>query len=464
MVIVTILMVVILGFAALSVDLGYGYEIHRQAQNSADAAALGAAQDLPNLTTTESDAKSLSLTNLPHGSFPWSTCTDSGSLGVNSQDTSCISYDTSFTRVRVRLPQQTMRTFFGSVLGVRSTSTTASATARTVGAGFASIEPYALFSGFTDGLACMKQGPSGHRIATCDDPTTGNFNLLDITQYGNATLGTPQRCGNSLQRARIIDNIAIGSDHMFTTYNGTELDDGCGQPGPNTIPPRTGNDVSAFDTGLVHGVSSDTSDGGGARLARGQYPKASVLGVQLDNEPLWEFIPEATLPGIPDSCQDQTFDNVLHSTPVSGQQAAMQAQLEQCFSDYQAAGDNAPVFTARTHPFGQTVPIDLYDIQLSPRFAYVPQFVQSTPPNGSSGNLNIAAFRAVFMEDVYAGCNGGGCSVDFSPGPWNTGSLGSSNQNAGAMTAWVFPPTMLPTGLQGNPAAVGQNTYIQLVH
>jgi Flp pilus assembly protein TadG len=464
LIIAAIMLVVLLGIAALAVDLGYAYETRRQVQNSADAAALGAAQDLPVLTTTESDAKSLSLTNLPHGTFPWSVCTDSGALTVPSVDTPCISYDTSFTRVRVRLPQQSMPTFFGSALGVSSTSTSASATARTVGAGFASIEPYALFSGFTAGLACMKQGPSGHRIATCDDPTTGNFNLLDITQYGNATLGTPQRCGQSFQRARIIDNIAIGSDHMFTVYTGTELDDGCGQPGPNTIPPRTGNDVSAFDTGLVHGVSTDTSDSGGARLTRGQYTKANVLGVQLDNMPLWEFIPEETLPGIPDSCQNQTFDNVRSSTPVSGQQAALQAALEQCFTDYQAGGYTAPVFTARTHPFGKTVPVDLYDIQLSPRFAYVPQFVQSIPPNGSSSNLNIAAFRSIFMEDVYAGCNANGCAVDFSPGPWNTGTLGSSNQNAGAMTAWVFPPSMLPTGLQGNPAAVGQNTYVQLVH
>jgi hypothetical protein len=463
LIITAILMVVLLGIAAFAVDLGYAYESRRQVQNSADAAALGAAQDLPDLPTTESDAKSLSLTNLPHGSFPWSTCADSGSLAVSAPDTNCVSYDTSFTRVRVRVPEQSMPTFFGRVLGVSSTSTWASATARVVGAGFASIQPYALFSGFSAGLACLKQGPSGHQIATCNDPTTGNFNLLDITQYGNATLMTPQRCGNSFQRNRVIDNIAIGTDHLFTIYNGTELLDGCGQPGPNTLPPRTGNDVSAFDTGLVHGGSTDTSDGGGARLRRGQWPKATVTGEQLDNEPLWEFTPEEWQPGIPDSCQNDTFDHVLNTTPTSGQQAAMQAALEQCFSDYDTGGYTAPVFTARTHPFGKTVPIDLYDIQLSPRFSYVPQFDQSTPPTGTSGNLNIAGFRAIFMQDTYAGCSANGCSVDFAPGRWNTGSLGSSNDTAAAMTAWVFPASMLPGPIGSNPEAIGQNTYIQLV-
>jgi Flp pilus assembly protein TadG len=463
LVVVCLLLVVLLAIAGLAVDFGYAYEQRRQVQNSADAAALGAAQDLPDLATTEGDAKSLSLTNLPHGSFAWPTCTDSSSLGVNAADTACVSFDTSFTRVRVRLPQQTFPTFFGRMIGVNSTSTWAAATARVVGAGFASIVPFALFSGFTAGLACMKQGPSGHRIATCDDPTTGNFNLLDITQYGNATLNTPQRCGQSFQRARVIDNIAIGADHMFTVYNGAELDDGCGQPGPNTLPPRTGNDVSAFDTGLVHGVSTDTSDGGGARLIRGQYPKAQVLGTSLDNKPLWEFIPEQTLTNVPTSCQRATFDSLIATTPGPQQQAVLQGALEQCVSDYEAGSYTGVVFGAKTDPFGKPVPVDLYDIQLSPRFAYVPQFLQSTPPNGSSSNLNIGSFRAIFMEDVYAGCTGGGCSVDFSPGPWNTGTLGSSNQKAGAMTAWVFPNGMLPSSLRGNPAAIGQNSYVQLI-
>lgn len=455
-------LVVLVAITGLVVDLGYARSQRRVAQNSADAAALGAAQDLPNLTTTESDAKSLASTNLPGGSFAWASCSDTSPLSVPASDTPCISYDSSFTQVRVRLPQQTLPTSFARIVGIDSTQTFASATARVVGAGFGSIEPFALFSGFTTGLACLKQGPSGHQIATCDDPTTGNFNLLDITQYGNTTLHTPQRCGNSFERDRVIDNIAIGADHMFTVYNGTELDDGCGQPGPNTIPPRTGNDVSAFDTGLVHGTASDTSDGGGARLTRGQYAKANALGVELDNEPLWDSIPEQTLPNVPQSCQRATFDSLLKATPVAQQQSTMQAALEQCFTDYDSGNYSGVVFGAKTDPFGKAVPIDLYDIQLTPRFAYVPEFLQSQPPNGSSSNLNISAFRAIYMQDVYAGCTSNGCSVDFSPGPWNTGSLGSSNQDAAAVTAWVFSASMLPPGLSGNPAAIGQNTYVQL--
>jgi len=464
LVMMVLTMTVMLGVSALVIDLGHGMERRRELENTADAAALAAAQDLPVVATAEATAKTVSTKNAPDATLNWASCTDSDRLAVASADTPCISYDSSFTRVRVRIPQQSYKSFFAQVLGINVISTNGSATARVVSAGFGSIEPFALFSGFNAGLACLKEGPSGHRIATCDDPSTGNFNLLDITQYGNATLNTPQRCGNSFQRQRIIDNIAIGADHLFSTYNGTEILDGCGNNGPNTLPPRTGNDVSAFDTGLVHGLASDTSDGGSARLKRGQYPKATVMGVQLDNKPLWEFIPNTTLQGVPNSCQRATFNTLVaasYPTPAQ-EQATLQAALEQCFTDYEAGNYTGVVFGANTDPFGAESPVDLYDIQLSPRFAYVPQFVEDVPPNGSSSNLHIDDFRAIYMEDVYGGCNNS-CSVDFAPGPWNTSPLGAGNVNAQAMTAWVFPPQMLPVGLRGNPAAVGQNTYVQLI-
>jgi hypothetical protein len=269
----------------------------------------------------------------------------------------------------------------------------------------------------------------------------------------------------------MIDNIAIGADHLFTTYNGTELVDNCGQDGPNTIPPRTGNDVNAFDLGIAHASTTQTSDGGGGRLTRGQYNKATVMGQQLDNKPMWEFIPLG-LPttganAVPASCTRETF-NAISSTPANTYQSRMETALELCFTDYEAGptGNGTPypgvVFGANTNPFGPEVPIDLYDIQLSPRFAYVPQFVQTVPPNGSSSNLNISSFRAVYMWDLYANCSNS-CGVDFAPGPWNTTAIGGSNDKAVAMTAFVFDNKMLPSSLRGDPSSVGQNNYVQLI-
>jgi hypothetical protein len=454
----------LLGIAALVVDVGYGMERKRQVQNTADAAALAAAQDLPLLVTAVEAAKANATENLPDGSFSWATCTDANHLVVLSAESQCISFDQSFTRVRVKVPEQTYPTLFAKVLGIDTMHASAAASARIVGAGFASIQPFTLFSGFNGGIACLKQGPSGHRIETCDDPETGNFFLLDITQYGNESLGTPRNCGNSAQRVRMIDNIAIGADHIFEVWGGaTPRVDACDIAGPDTIPPRTGNDLDAFDLGLVHGTAGNTSDGGGARLTRGQYDKATIMGRELDNKPLWEFIPDETLPNIPATCQRETFDQLLSSTSGEEQRDALTNALDQCFVDYLAGDYTGVVFGEDSDPFGKEVPIDLFDIQLSSRLIYIPQFAQTEPPNGDSGDLNIASFRAVYIHEVYSQCtNRDDCQVQFAPGPWNDGSYGESNDRAQAMTAFVIVPTMLPVGLRGTPASIGQNNFIQL--
>jgi hypothetical protein len=59
-VLVVVLLVVLLGFAALVIDVGYAYYAHRSLQASADAAALAGAQELPNAAQAEAVAKEYS--------------------------------------------------------------------------------------------------------------------------------------------------------------------------------------------------------------------------------------------------------------------------------------------------------------------------------------------------------------------------------------------------------------------
>jgi Flp pilus assembly protein TadG len=59
-VLMVLMMVVLLGFAALVVDVGYAYYAHRALQSSADAAALAGAQELPNATQAEIIARQYS--------------------------------------------------------------------------------------------------------------------------------------------------------------------------------------------------------------------------------------------------------------------------------------------------------------------------------------------------------------------------------------------------------------------
>lgn len=462
LVLTVISMTVMLGFAALVVDLGYTRMKSRQVQNSADAAALGAAQDLPNAGVAVATAQDLAVTNLPDGTFPWTTCTDAAKLAAITT-TQCISFNSSFTQVRVHIPTQTYPTFFGRVLDRDTLSTAASAEARTVGVGFGTIEPFGLYHGFNAGVTCLKTGPGGHKTSpVCTGPVTGNFNMLDIRQYGNTSLQTVARCGNSQQSARLQNNIAIGADHIFRVWTAApDVVDECGNPGPNTLEVRTGNFQDAFDDGLIHASSLD--DGGPARLRRGGYPKATVAGVSLDNKPLWEFIPQVTLAGIPSACQRATFDSLLAATPVAQRKATMRAALEACFDAYVDGGHTAELFIANTDPFGPESPIDLYDLQLTPRFAYVPQFLEVNPPPGASELVHIDGFRAVYLQQLQSGCNASSCDVDFEPGSWNTSPQGGTNHRADSISAFVFADSMLPAGLATNPNAVGKNRYVQLV-
>src|ERR1700688_2501531 len=90
-------LVVLLGLSALAIDIGVGHTQQRQIQNAADAAALGAAQDLvPSPTMKEStavtDAQNLAGENLPKDTLNWAGCVDTEHLAVLAPSTQCISF------------------------------------------------------------------------------------------------------------------------------------------------------------------------------------------------------------------------------------------------------------------------------------------------------------------------------------------------------------------------------------
>jgi hypothetical protein len=294
---------------------------------------------------------------------------------------------------------------------------------------------------------CIKDPTGGHSIANsaCDNgPSSGNFGTLDVYEYGNAALGTTGPCGNGSQTGRLQNNIAVGVDHQIRTFadvGSTVTESGC-PPGPDALDTRTGNLDQVLTAALFGGTASD---GGRGRLTRGPYAKTTVLGTQVDNTPLWQFIdPNAT--NIPSSCRRSNF-------PSGITQAAAHTQLKQCFTDYKN-GSYGVLFGANS---STERPIDLLDIQLSPRFFYVPVF--STDPNGNK-TLPVQRFQAVFLQTVYGDCNGSGCSVTFEPGAWNTAPITGSK--AEATSAWVLQPGMVPAGVD-QPGVIGSSAFVQLV-
>ncbi len=484
---------VMLGMSALVVDLGYARSQRRQVQTAADAGALSGAQKLPNISTAETDAKTYVQNNLANGNLNWSSCTDT-SLAVASS-TPCISFNSAYTRIRVRTPVQTYSTAFARIFGDNSTSTRTLAEARLVNPTESGLLPFNMFSGFGTGEACLDSGGGGGAVEPCTGPTSGNFGFLDFHLYGNEDLGTTASCTNGGQNQRLDDNIAMGADHDYATHptgTGAGADDNCTTPGPNKIAQGTGNG-SAFDAGMRSGASF--SDGEPARLQRGSQPKTNVGGHQLDNKPLWQYIPTGTVSGVPTSCQRSTFDTRVTGTPPTGvtKQVWLHRALSQCFFEYacgkvdnwagnivgqpaanwnsctgtRAGANLAPcngspcttaLFTANT---ATESPIDLYDIQLSPRFVYVPQVwaTDVTCPGGSGSYCYyVKQFRAVFLQRL-VGNNVNQLDFEPSGGAWT----GTYSGQAKAITAFVFTPSMMPGDLGSNPASLGSNRYISLV-
>lgn len=127
-VMVGVLAVVLFGLAALVVNLGLARDTRREAQNSADAAALAAANNLyllgaANTTAAITAAKASASENYGTTSSEWSSCTDpnrpAGFASISGQ-TACISFSglPSPTEVRVVIPTRTVATPFAGAFDV----------------------------------------------------------------------------------------------------------------------------------------------------------------------------------------------------------------------------------------------------------------------------------------------------------------------------------------------------------
>lgn len=495
-VLVALLVTVLMVFAAIAIDEGGAYNLRRQYQAQADAGALAGAALLPN----ESDSggatdQIITFVNknlgTAFGNSDFNTCTDTpptvSSLKaaptwikytdpVSKATYSCIAYDSAAHLAWVEVPRtQPYRTTFGRFAGRTSITIGAFAIAALGGVGAGGVLPLAMASGTGAGLQCVKTG-SGSKAGACTGATTGNFGPLEFGEYGNPLLGTT--C-NKPAPGLFGVNLAEGLDHDLAVYSGTPLVDsafGCsGSPGPldpNTTNTETGDITNAFDNGIL---SSTFSDGQGGRLTRsGKESEATSFNVTttiagtggIDDTGLWQFIPPGTVPNVPDSCQRSVFTTAYDKIPTSGRKANMIAALNQCFSDYglglkglpPAAGTLeclsvtgpkcGPLFSLSTsHQSG------VYDIQLSPRFNYVPVLTGGFP-TGTSLPVQFSAFAPLYLQSL------SGNGFNFDPG---VGDGGQGGNKADSVSAYAFYPQMLPGSLGTNPFKLGESEKVTLL-
>ena len=467
----------------------------------------------------------------------WNRCADDpGALPLVAPNNNCISFNPARTRVRVRLPDQEYQTAFASVAGIDDVTHSAFAIAGIRNVGFGSVLPFGMpgGAGFYDGYVCLKSDSPGPTNVPCG-VGSGNFGYLDFGYFGNSDLGTDlpsvnDRCGNGNQNPRISNNMAVGVDHVLSFAPSripqTAADtDAC--PDATEVPDnawtRTGQGMNLIDFGLFEGTSF--SDGLPARLQRPNTlhtATATLRGVTgLENVPLWTYIGNSVTTGlpfttaeVPESCLPNQFDDLTgatfddvdvvsylhdHLTPYSPSERGLRL-LQRCFAHYQGQewSDSAidgnisnpeprngcagppnvpctePLFTLNS----ATETPDLFDIQLSPRFAYVPEFW--TPPscdpavmtrtefedclrNGfGNGNSIVAfrSFRAVFLQRAKFG-TGQGVNT------WDPG-FAPTAQNGDALrelTAFSFHRNMLPNdlGAPDAPFRIDTNLVVRLV-
>jgi hypothetical protein len=529
----------LLVITALVVDLGAVYAHRRNDQNAADAAALAGAQELPDMAAAVTAIKQYTNQTLDIDlvNSDWNRCADDdGALPLVAPNNNCISFNPARTRVRVRIPDQEYETFFASVAGVDTIRHSAFAIAGIRNQGFGSVLPFGLpgGAGFWDGYVCLKSAPNGQTQPPCGSHS-GNFGYLDFSYFGNEDLGTDgydatYRCGSGRTQDRIENNLAVGVDHTLSMAPGpdgfpqTEADtDACFQGGtevPDNAWTQTGV-VDMVDVGLFTGDSF--TDGNPARLRRLNtiYPaQVELRNDMVENVPLWTYIPTSlnSSTDIPASCRPNQFDDLdspfndldvpsdvrthLNAPGMTVNDRSVRL-LRRCFAHYQGrdwsdsfqesvidppeprqgcaepAGSacTTALFTANT----TTESPDLFDIQFSPRFAYVPSVwtpcEPSDEPDGpelyyeclsdwASGTdrVSFRSFQSIYIQRATFG-SGNANNVTYWDAGFDDAEDVNNNADLREITGFAFESSMLPgdLGAADAPFRFGSNLVVRLV-
>gem|GEM_PF-1447281 len=475
-ILVALSLFVLLGMAALAVDVGFGLTERRNDVTAADVGVMaGAVDSLASNAVVRDQILSFVRQNLPttYSNAQWQTiwegCTDGELTTLNASGHNfipvappggwavsspwCISIDPAGF-VRVSLPGQVVSTSFGRVLGVNQLQTGADAIARWASRSGGGILPFALLATASDGThVCLRDASGGHAQEPCDGPDSGNFGALESPLYGNVALGTPQNCTGSPKSEVLAINIALGLDHRVVPdpdgLVSNEYRDTCGVINSGNTP-DTLNTFQGLSNGTQEGIATGPVPGGFTpRLQQGSNPQRSVYGSNLDDRPLWYYLDGSlTSPGIPTSCVKSTFNNSTQPPfDWDGDGTLDLAEsfqhMTRCLTDHVASGSATTMF--------------LETIGDSPRFSYVPQFWESTFPSGN-GWLHILRFKATWLQTTW--WKKGGTITPFNPGEAGT-FVAPGNWALIQLSGIVIPDLSLPIDLRGTPGpAGGLNPFI----
>lgn len=502
-------------FSSIVVDVGFVMLLRRQDQAAVDAAALAGVGTMLNegkLVTTVREVLNLNLPEANFDAADLDTCpAEPLPAGWSRYPTAnCLAHNQYWSELRVRVPIQDAPTVFAGLAGITSFEHTAFAQAKYRTA--VDIFPFIVADG-AEGNQCLKAGSSIPPSYGCGGNVQGSFGDVEFTQFGHIPSGTVRDCNGST--AQLMANVAGGLDHQLSVYipavTPEAVDDNiCGYGDnhsvrPNAASPGTGNQPNAMGQALFGNLA--VNDGGPSRLRRtsslGSFnPTVSMAGGQVDDTPLWAFIDpnlnwsddvpiscyienfegdvgglnldeDLWMTGVPNTVRDHLFTRFGYLDAGAGDRTT--ALMERCFAHYRGAQwDDGGLFLGPDSDFGQGCsgpcddPIftvdtvkegsDIYDIQDSPRFGYVPMML-STESLGDDP-VHFQRFRAVYLQRILD-CSAVSCPVVFDPG---VGFPGSSKKSADALTAFIIPDAALPEGLGGEDgiSEIGANRFAVL--
>ncbi len=247
-----LLIVVLLVFAAFTVDLGAAWAERRSAQTTADASVMAAALEYLR-TTAPTEEKTVSLvieyanlnSRAPVANWEdliqeWDDCTETpptgfapivaNVAGTGTRTYDCISLKNTAgepTLLRVRVPDTLVETSFARLINVNTIAVSAYAVAEIRNQESQPIMPFSLPADNATGEEqCLATPPSGllpGDVTPCDGPVQGNFGLLDSPFFGanKPHYTMPTSCttgGNPNFNTRAPHNLAIGLDHVVISW------------------------------------------------------------------------------------------------------------------------------------------------------------------------------------------------------------------------------------------------------
>lgn len=462
---------VLIGFAAIAVDLALGFNERRQDQTAADIGVMaGAVDTLASNATIRDQILDFTRRNViatytdANWQARWEACADPERLDLNASGFNfvpvaapagwsvgtldCISIDGGGF-VRVNLPELEFSTTFGKLMGISELQTSADAIARIASRG-GGILPFGLLAGTGDGThVCLRDG-TGQAEEPCDGPDAGNFGAIESPHYGTQPDGPAQNCTGSPKKDLLAVNIARGIDHRVVEdkdgSTSNENRDTCNVMDAGNAP-DTLNTFTGLSNGLIEGLATGPVPGGYTpRLQQGSNPKRNIYGTNLDDKPLWEYLDPAVIStsgyDVPAQCERSTFNNSLYpdfdwdgdgtlDRPESWE------HLDDCL--------NAYVNGQAGHPAPYTAQLFLPSLEESPRFAYVPQFHENSWGPGNAWQ-HIKNFKATWIQATW--WKKGGDITVFHPGEEGT-FKSKKKYDLIQLSGIVFPDATLPTELRG---------------